>query len=102
MRYIFVLITDSLVKPAPLTGSPAGPVDVTVSRPLHAAVRLADAPSEESSAGVAGNGPVVKVGGGGTRADRADSRQLPLEYQHRQHQYTQYQYRHNLHRQNQY
>ena len=78
MRYIFVLITDSLVKPAPLTGSPAGPVDVTVPRPLHAAVGLPDAAPEEGPAGVAGHGPVVEVGGGRPRADGAGRGELPL------------------------
>ena len=79
VQYSTLLQRDSLVKPAPLAGSPAGPVDVTVPRPLHAAVGLPDAAPEECPAGVAGHGPVVEVGGGRPRADGAGRGELPLK-----------------------
>ena len=72
----------SPVKPAPLAAPPVGQVYAAVSRALHAAVRLSNAPPEEGPAGVARHGPVVEVGGARTITYAALSGQPPLQSRH--------------------
>ena len=69
----------SPVKPTPLTRPPVSPVNGAVSSSLHTAVGLSNAPPEEGPAGVAGDGAIVEMGGGGSIADGANCGETTLE-----------------------